>query len=196
VEPLVYKHPSFRYDFELSKKTWTPSRKAFDISNPNDNIFAMVESRFRRLSSSKEYEISKVEYYVNRELETKFRRRQKELKAIMPSQAASVYGFYCIKDVSDVDRIMNKNFMSRKGEPLEIRFTEDPSITLNYGVPHPLVMAEILPGRTNRSNYWQKGDEPYELRCKKSYESHGTFDVRRNSFEEIVIFNKDQILPC
>jgi len=73
----------------------------------------------------------------------------------MPSQAVSVYGFHCIKDVSDVDRIMNKNFMSRKGEPLGIRFTEDPSLTLNYGVPHPLVMAEILPERTNRSNYWQ-----------------------------------------
>jgi len=199
--PTRRHNPIFDSDFETSKVILEPKRGAFDISSTNDEIFAMVESRFLRKSSMKKLEIVKVEYYVNTTLERRFLNKQEEFTRKYSSSAAEsqvVYGFHGTKDASNVVSIMNSNFMAGlKGKlGAAIYFSEDPSLTFNYGGRHHLIMAKLLPGKT-RKDVWKEEDELSSRSSLGSgYDSHGKFNERNNSFEEIAIFDNDQILPC
>ena len=89
---------------------------------------------------------------------------------------------------------MNNNFKcSAKGKfGAGVYFSEQPAYTFNYGGEHHLIMAKILPGVTKECRFKTFNSD----KCSPGYDSHGGFKQDDGSFNEVVIFDQDQILPC
>lgn len=90
---------------------------------------------------------------------------------------------------------MNYNFKkSVKGKfGAGVYFSEQPAYTFSYGGSHHLIMAKILPGKTKECSW--SGRMSSES-CTQGFDSHGGFKQEDDSFNEIIIFDQDQILPC
>lgn len=73
-------------------------------------------------------------------------------------------------------------------------FSELPEYTKNYGGRNNLILAKLLPGKIFKCEYTSMNSRG----LAKGYDSHGGFPLKDGSggYKEIVIFNRDQILPC
>ena len=193
---------TFHSDYQLGKKTIKPSRQV-DVSDPLEKHFSFVEARFLRMmknnSSSQEYQIQHIEFYINPTLHAKFKKKEMEFQKTYPGkdEAKPIYGFHGTKSEQAVESIMNQNFNpSTRGKfGAGVYFSEQPAYTFGYGGEKHLIMARILPGRTFHCKSSGYGNR----KCTPGYDSHGGFKRTEGTYEtydEIVIFEPDQILPC
>jgi len=189
---------SFGGTFQVSKKTLKPKRET-NPSDPLEEQFLKVEARFLRMQqrncSQQKYEISHIDFYMNPILEKRFDEKQKELELTYGSQEKEshvILGFHGTKSKKIINQIMNNNFIRSKGGKFGagVYFSEQPSYTFQYGGLKHLIMAQLLPGKTSGKGGWLQHGE-----CEQGYDSHGAFPQTDGTFNEIVIFNLDQILP-
>ena len=91
---------------------------------------------------------------------------------------------------------MNNNFKcSTSGKfGAGVYFSEQPAYTFGYGGKKHLIMAKILPGMIKECNW--NGRTMSNDKCSPGYDSNGGFKQEDGSFNEVVIFDQDQILPC
>ena len=142
------------------------------------------------------HHITNIEFYVNPTLEKRFQRKQGELEQRYgPNnpEAKPIFGFHGTKSTQIVDNIMNNNFRPSTGGKFGagVYFSEQPAYTFGYGGQQHLIMAQILPGKTLECRNSGMGS----ALCTQGFDSHGGFKQRDGSFNEVVIFNTDQILP-
>ena len=142
------------------------------------------------------HNITNIEFYVNPTLEKNFQRKQRELEQKYgPNnpEAKPIFGFHGTKNDQIVDNIMNNNFRpSTRGKfGAGVYFSEQPAYTFGYGGQQHLIMAQILPGKTLECQFTRM----HSGGCTARYDSHGGFKQADGHFQEVVIFDTDQILP-
>ena len=189
----------FNQDFTTGKRTLVPSRQV-NIADPMEAHYSFVESRFLRMlnktGNQNKHNITSIEFYVNPNLEARFKQKQSEFQRKYGANnpdAKPIFGFHGTKSDQVVANIMNTNFHpSTRGKfGAGVYFSEQPAYTFGYGGHHHLIMAQILPGRTLECHNSGMGS----ARCTQGYDSHGGFKQPDGHYQEIVIFNTDQILP-
>lgn len=191
----------FEGDFVTSKRTLRPSRHI--DTDPMETHYYRVESRFLRMLNKMNYKrrhtftITSIDYYVNPNLKACFEMKKLEFQrkyGVNEPEAKPIFGFHGTKSNQNVANIMNYNFKpSKRGKfGAGVYFSEQPAYTFRYGGDNHLVMAQVLPGRTLECF----DDSMKATLCTPGYDSHGGYKTYDGHFEEIVIFNQDQILPC
>ena len=108
-------------------------------------------------------------------------------------ESKPIFGFHGTKSQQIVADIMTKNFHpSRLGKfGAGVYFSEQPAYTFGYGGSNYLIMAQILPGKTFNCTSAAMGT----ALCTPGYDSHGGYKQPDGHFNEVVIFNPNQILP-
>ena len=142
------------------------------------------------------YNITNIEFYVNPTLEQRFKQKQREFEqkyGVNNPEAKPIFGFHGTKSDQIVANIMNSNFRpSTQGKfGAGVYFSEQPAYTFGYGGQHHLIMAQILPGKTLECRNSGMGN----ALCTQGYDSHGGFKQPDGHFQEVVIFDTNQILP-
>lgn len=203
--PNLYQSPNipmailFKDDFVTGKKTLLPSRHV-NISDPLEAHYMFVESRFLRMlnkiKGTKVHTITSIDFYVNPNLKACFEMKQLEFQrkyGVNNPEAKPIFGFHGTKSNQIVANIMNFNFKpSLSGKfGAGVYFSEQPAYTFGYGGTNHLVMAQILPGRVLECF----DNNMKATLCTPGYDSHGGYKTRDGHFQEIVIFEQDQILP-
>lgn len=189
--------PTFtKYDLLPSKRGVKTDSEEFH--------FRLAESQFLRLMrrlNMTNGEVTSVEYYINPELERRFKIMQVAMKAKYPKGEESevILAFHGTK-LENIDPIVKNNFdIQRLGASTGdkgyygagIYFSEFPSVSMGYGNIGKLLLCKVLPGKTYTCMHLMVGAS-----CMPGYDSHG-FDRDHNGrYKELVIFNSDQILPC
>ena len=186
----------FKGPFNSCKKVILPQRHI----NSNDLLqthFSFVESRFLRMINRMEVncEITKIEFYTNPKLEGNFQKQCEEFKKkyCKSEETDPIFGFHGTKSDEVVESIMNNNFKpSTSGKfGAGVYFSEQPNYTFGYGGRKHLILAKILPGKVYECFSSSMGSS----KCTEGYDSHGGFKKQEGTFDEIVIFNTNQILP-
>ena len=190
---------TFEGRFESCKKVIKPQRQV-NNNDPLQTHFSFVESRFLRMMNRRKSgvsrEIAEIEFYINPDLERSFQIKLSEFKAKYPGKAEAdpIYGFHGTKTDRVVETIMNENFnLSKQGKfGAGVYFSEQPHYTFGYGGENHLILAKILPGKIYECTYSGMGS----AKCEPGYDSHGGIKQKaEGTFDEIVIFDTDQILP-
>ena len=185
----------------FSKQTLTPKRN-IDINDPLEMHYRIAESQFLRLarkarlqgmSQGLTFDIQSIDYYQNPDLIQKFLAQE---IAMQNAGANRILAFHGTK-VENVDGIMKNNFRldhlsansgDRGWYGAGIYFSENPGTSLGYG--KALILSWVLPGKVYNCTQREDG-----IDLKDGYDSHGFGPDKKGYYEEIVIFNSDQILP-
>jgi len=189
----------FGPDFATSKKTILPKRE-FNTDDVLQKHFKFVEARFlnmlNKVRKTNVYEITKIDFYENPALKEIFLEKQREFKDKYQnsSEAEQIYGFHGTNKSDVVCEIMNNNFKaSTRGKfGAGVYFSEQPDYTFRYGGKNNLILARILPGETKECDHMKWNSDL----CTEGYDSHGAFKNDDDTFQEVVIFDTEQILPC
>lgn len=175
------------------------------VKNDSEEFhFRLAESQFLRLMRRLNVtsgEVTSVEYYINPELERRFKIAQDVMKAKYPTGEESelILAFHGTKP-ENIDSIVKNNFdIKRLGASTGdkgyfgagIYFSEFPSTSMGYGGGGKLLLCKVLPGKTYTCMAMMIG-----ARCMSGYDSHGFQRDHDGRYKELVIFNADQILPC
>uniref|UniRef100_A0A7M6DR67 Poly [ADP-ribose] polymerase n=2 Tax=Clytia hemisphaerica TaxID=252671 RepID=A0A7M6DR67_9CNID len=189
----------FGSDFAASKNMILPKRE-FNTDDVLQKHFKFVEARFLNMLNKARkpnvYEITKIDFYENPTLRERFLEKQREFEDKYPnsSEAEPIYGFHGTKKSDVVCEIMNNNFKaSTRGKfGAGVYFSEQPDYTFRYGGKNNLILARILPGKIKECDHIKWNSDL----CTEGYDSHGAFKNDDDTFQEVVIFDTEQILPC
>lgn len=185
--------------------------RSVNTSDPLEIHYRIAESQFLRLMNitGKKRKIISIHYHQNPALEASFKKKKREFKQKYPPQPpvgglsqsdihAPIYAFHGTKAAS-VQGIMKSNFdMTRisqnTGNPGQygagIYFSELPETCMHYG--SSLILCQVLPGKCMDVTGKNVKGQP----LIHGFDSHGAHPTKDGHFQIMVVFNKDQILPC
>ena len=186
--------------------------RSVNTSDPLETHYRIAESQFLRLMNitGKKRKIISIHYHQNSALETSFKKKKMEFKKKYPPQPptagaasqseihAPIFAFHGTQAAS-VQGIMKSNFdMARisqnTGNPGQygagIYFSEVPETCMHYG--SSLVLCQVLPGKCMDVTGLNVKGQP----LIQGFDSHGAHPTKDGRFQILVVFNKDQILPC
>ena len=174
--------------------------RSVDVRNPLDMHYRLAESQFLRLmnETKSNRKIKSITYFSNPMLEKKFNDKVEAFKKAGRSDEC-IFGFHGTAATS-VDEIMKNNFRidlisKNTGNPGQygsgIYFSEVPEVCFQYG--DSLLLCKVLLGKCcDVTSIKDIKGKP----LMSGYDSHGALTTSDGNFKIIVIFDKDQILPC
>ncbi len=174
------------------------SEREMDPNNALELHYRFAESQFLRMQTTHVKSINSIDYYINPVLVRKFTTMedgmkkkygiQKEGKVILAFHGTNPTNIDSImKDNLRLDKL-STNTGNKGNFGAGIYFSEFPNVSTGYG---KLLLCRVLPGKSYECPGLMIGAS-----LQTGYDSHLFQKDADGRGKELVIFNKDQILPC